>query len=79
MKEEKKKRGIKKETSNTGGKLKVRRGPHIKKDSLTEGKSAGTEKGTLEDQRRTQQTVCGRQGKVRTAHMINTAALCIPA
>ena len=40
----KKKRGIKKKTSNPGGKLQVRRNTHIKKDSLMEGKSAGTEK-----------------------------------
>ena len=34
-------------------------------------------KGPTEDQRRIQQTICGRQDTVRTAHMVYTAALCI--
>ena len=43
-KERKKKRGIKKGTSNPGRKLKVRRGLPTQKTSLTMGKSAGTKR-----------------------------------
>ena len=77
-KEEKKKRVIKKGTSNLGWKLKVKGDPHIQKNSIMVRISAGTEK-DLWGLKGIQQTVCGRQDKVRTSCMVYTAALRIAA
>ena len=73
-KKERKKKRIKKGTSNPGGKLKVRRGSCNQKIPSC-GEISGDRKGTSEDQSRTQWTICGRQDKVRTVHTVCTAAL----
>ena len=73
-KKERKKKRIKKGTSNPGGKLKVRRGS-CNQNIPSCGEISGDRKGPSEDQRRTWWTTCGRQDKVRTVHTVCTAAL----
>ena len=62
-----------------GGDLKERKGSCIQGNHLTGREIIWDRRGGLGAQKRGQQPVCGRQGKVRSTQMVCATAPCVPA
>ena len=78
-KEKKRKRKVRIGPATLGGKLKDKRGSWTHRSPLTGGETVWNRKGASGAWRSMQQTVCGRQDRVRPTQMAHVTALHTPA